>query len=157
MLQIFNSKEKAQFEKKLNTQFGIQKIPGILLRSGTERIFLFQGDLSEKQITELDKNISIERIGTYFAKEEESKIANGGIRLSIEGTQILKDQIKENTFELNAQQTDQWMKGHELDIQTGKNDFLIMSHKGDFLGTGKSSALKISNYIPKNRRLKEKS
>ena len=48
------------------------------------------------------------------------------------------------------------MKGHELPIKTGKHGFLIMKHGEDFLGTGKASEEKIGNFIPKNRRLKER-
>ena len=35
-----------------------------------------------------------------------------------------------------------------------KHGFLAMKQKDDFLGTGKASAEKIGNFIPKNRRLK---
>ena len=49
------------------------------------------------------------------------------------------------------------MKGNELEIQTGKKGFLIIKYKNDFLGCGKASEPKITNFIPKNRRLKEKS
>ena len=48
------------------------------------------------------------------------------------------------------------MKGHELPIKTGKRGFLIMKHGEDFLGAGKASENKIGNFIPKNRRLKER-
>ena len=76
--------------------------------------------------------------------------------MSIEGTQILKNEIKNNVFEIDENQTEEWMKGRELRIKTGKKGFLILKHKNDFLGTGKSSEEKIGNFIPKNRRLKEK-
>ena len=78
------------------------------------------------------------------------------IRLSIEGVQLLKDQITKNIFEINDEQLELWMKGNELNIKTGKNDFLIMKHNNDFVGCGKASAEKITNFIPKNRRLREK-
>lgn len=150
-LKILNKKEKAEIEKKLNEQFGIENIPGILIMRGQERLFLFSGNLSEEGVRLLEKCTFIERIGIYFAK-----LINGQIRLSIEGSQILKDQIKENIFELDKKQTEEWMKGRELLIKTGKHGFLIMKYKEDFLGTGKASEEKIGNFIPKNRRLKEK-
>jgi len=37
-----------------------------------------------------------------------------------------------------------------------KKGFVIMKHRDDFLGTGKASENKIGNFIPKNRRLREK-
>jgi NOL1/NOP2/fmu family ribosome biogenesis protein len=87
----------------------------------------------------------------YFAKEQ-----NGEIRLSLEGVHLLKDQITKGIFELDEKQADEWMHGSELNIETGKKQFLVMKHKDYFLGTGKASEKKISNFIPKNRRLKFK-
>lgn len=150
-LKIFSEKEKKEFEKKLNSQFGIEKVEGLILQRGAERIFFYQGSLTPDQIKDLEHTLPIERVGTYIGKE-----FHGEIRLSIEGTHIFKDQITKNIFELNEQQADDWMKGREILIKTGKKDFLIIKYKNEFLGTGKASAEKITNFIPKNRRLKER-
>jgi len=150
-LKILSINEKKKIEKSLKEQFGIDKIPGLLVKRGEERIFLFQGSLSPKEITELEKTILLERVGIYFAK-----IIRDEPKLSIEGTQILKDQIKKNIFELNKEQAEQWMTGQELNIKTGKRSFLIMKYKDDLLGCGKASEEKITNFIPKSRRLKIK-
>lgn len=150
-MRIINNKEKTKIEKKLQEQFGIKKIPGILIKRGEERIFLFQGDFSENQIRELERDISIERIGVYFGKEQNNKI-----RLSIEGVYILKNQITKNIFELTDEKAEEWMLGQELPIKTNSRDFLVMKNKDYFLGCGKASEEKIGNFIPKNRRLKYK-
>lgn len=151
-IKILNTNEKKEIQNKLKEQFGINKISGILLKRGQERIFLYQGDLSPKEISKLDlARINLERVGVYFCKFQ-----NNEIRLSIEGTQILKNQITKNIFELNKEQLEIWMKGNELNISTGKKGFLIIKYKEDFLGCGKASTEKITNFIPKNRRLKEK-
>ena len=155
-LKIFNKKEKEEVEKILELQFGIKKINGMILQRGEERLFLFQGSLSENQIYELEQTIPIERIGIYFAKISEDKDGKTRIRLSIEGTHIFSENINKNIFELTEKQTEDWMKGNELQIATGKKDFLVMKYKDNLLGTGKASENKISNFIPKNRRLKEK-
>lgn len=152
MIEIFNSKERKEILEKLEDQYGITKIQGILILVGKERIFLYQGSMNEEEIRKLEQIIYIERIGTYIAKIQENKI-----RLSIEGSQILKDQITKNIFDLNEEQATEWMMGRELNISSGKIDYLIMRYKNDFLGTGKASQNKITNFIPKNRRLKEKS
>ncbi len=150
-LKILNKKEKAEIEKKLKEQFGIEQVPGFIVQRGEERLFLFSGNLSEEGIRLLEKCTFIERIGIYFAK-----IIGNDIRLSIEGSQILKDQIKKNIFPLDSGQAEEWMKARELPIKTDKHGFLIMKHGEDFLGTGKASEEKIGNFIPKNRRLREK-
>jgi len=149
-LKIFNSNEKQEIINKLKKQFGIKDVKGIFVQRGVERLFLFQGDFTQKQIQELERTIPIERVGVYFGKE-----INNDIRLSIEGVHILKNQITKNIFELNKEQAELWMKGNELEIQTGKRGFLVMKYNEDFLGCGKASELKIGNFIPKSRRLKK--
>ena len=150
-IKIFNQKEKKEVQKALEKEFGIKNIPGELIKKGEEKIFLFQGNLNSKQIKELEEIAFIERIGVYFAKDQ-----GGEIRLSIEGTHLLKEQIKENIFEMNEEQEQDWIRGRELNVQTGKKQFLVMKYKEDFLGCGKDSADKITNFIPKTRRLRTK-
>jgi len=150
-LKILTENEKKEIEKELSEQFGVKKIPGIILKSGTERFFLFLGDLDEEQIKQLEENVPIERVGFYFARYLDNRI-----RLSIEGVYLLKNQITKNIFELNEEQAEQWMMGRELNIRTDKQGLLIMKHKDYFLGCGKASKEKIGNFIPKNRRLKSK-
>jgi len=151
LMKIFSMKEKTKIVSQLNKQFGIKKIDGIFSMRGHERLFLFQGNFNIKQIKELESTLPIERVGIYFGKFMDNKI-----RLSIEGTHLLKDQITKNIFELNEKQAEQWMKGNELNIKTGKLDLLIMKYKNDLLGCGKASAEKITNFVPKSRRLREK-
>jgi len=149
-LKIFSQKEKQNIVEKLKKQFGVKDVNGIFLKRGRERLFLFQGNLKNNQIKELEQTIPIERVGVYFGK-----VINDEIRLSIEGTHILKNQITKNIFELDKEQAEQWMKGQELNVKTEKKGFLIMKYKDDFLGCGKASELKIGNFIPKSRRLKK--
>ena len=150
-LKIFSEKEKQEIVQRLNEQFGVEKISGILLRRGAERIFLFNGSMNAKQIKKLEESVPIERVGVYFAKFYDEEI-----RLSIEGVHMLNYQIKNNIFELDEEQAEQWMKGHELNIKSEKKGILAMKYKDDFLGCGKASAEKIGNFIPKSRRLREK-
>jgi NOL1/NOP2/fmu family ribosome biogenesis protein len=152
-LKFFNKSEKEKLLGQLEEQFGITEIPWKIAHLGKERIVLFSGDLSENEIFQIDDIARVEGVGIYFAKIDEN---TGDIRLSIEGTQLLKEQITKNIFELNAEQAEQWMLGQELNIATGKRGFLIMKFGEDFLGTGKASENKIGNFVPKSRRLKYK-
>ena len=149
-LKILNLNQKREIVNKLKKQFGVKDVNGIFVQRAVERLFLFQGDFLPKQIYNLERTVPIERVGIYFGK-----IQNEKVRLSIEGVHILKNQITKNIFELDEKQAELWMKGNELEIQTGKNDFLIMKYKDNFLGCGKASELKIGNYVPKSRRLKK--
>lgn len=153
-LQIINKNERKEILKKLRDQYGIEKVDGIFVRKGEERLFLFQGDLSEKELLKFQDKIYIEKAGIYFAK---FFAPTGEIRLSIEGTWIFRDQIKKNIFELDSEQAKKWMEGQELLINSGKKGFLVMTYGNYFLGCGKASKDKIGNFVPKNRRLKIKS
>lgn len=152
-LKILNKKQKQEIIEKLDEQFEIEEISGKIIMMGKEKLFLFSGSFTDNEIKKLEKLTVIERIGFYFAKIDEP---TNKIRLSIEGSQILKNQIKKNIFDLNEKEAEQWMKGQELQIKTGKKDFLIIKYKEDYLGSGKASEEKIGNFIPKNRRLKER-
>ncbi|MCF7910099.1 hypothetical protein K9L16_00310 [Candidatus Pacearchaeota archaeon] len=157
---ILNKQETEKILKELREQFGIQKIPGILIQRGRERLFLFQGSLNQKTIQNLEKTIPIERAGIYFAKIIEDRKSNQiFVRLSIEGTQIMKNQITKNIFTLpNPEAFESWMQGNEISSPPPKElrGFVIMKYKNHYIGCGKASAEKISNFIPKNRRLKNR-
>lgn len=157
-LEILNHEEKKALIKDLNGQFGISELPGIILRRGKERLFFYEGNLNEKQIKNIEEEIPVERVGLYFAKiVEDRRTGDKAIKLSIEGVQILQEQITKNIYQLeNEQQAEQWMTGQDLDIQTNLRGFIIIKFKDDFLGCGKASEKKIGNFIPKTRRLKDK-
>lgn len=152
-LKILNQAEKKQIEEKLKKQFGIKEIHGKIAMRGAERLFFFTGEISEEEIRKIEETAPIEKIGVYFAK-----IINDDIKLTIEGTQILKEQIREGIFEINDEQAEEWMMGRELNIKTGLRGFVVIKNKstGDLLGCGKASENKITNFIPKERRLKDK-
>tara|TARA_Y100000034_G_scaffold29868_1_gene36388 strand:+ start:508 stop:975 length:468 start_codon:yes stop_codon:yes gene_type:complete len=152
-LKILNQKEKQEIEEKLNKQFGIKKISEKIIMKGKGKLFLFSGSFTDNEIKKLEEIAIIEKVGVYFAKIDER---TNNIRLSIEGSQIFKNQINKNIFEIPKELVEQWMKGQELNIKIEKKGFVVMKYEDDFLGTGKASEEKISNFIPKIRRLKNK-
>lgn len=150
-LKVLNQKEKKEIETRLSEQFGIDNIPGLIVKRGEERLFIFSGDFFEEDIKKLEASAPIERVGIYFAR-----IIGDDIKLSIEGTNMLKNQISKNIFELNDEQLEEWMMGQDLQIKTGERGLLVIKHNDDFLGCGKASEEKIGNFIPKSRRLRYK-
>lgn len=151
MIKILSKNEKREIEKKLNEQFGVKEIPGMLIKFGKDRIFFYSGNLKENEIRKIESELPIERIGVYFAR-----ILNDFPKLSIEGTQILKEQISKNVFELDEIQSKNWMSGRDLNLVSQQKGFLVMKYKEEVLGCGKASENKISNFIPKMRRLKNR-
>ena len=153
MIHILSNNETNEILSKLNVQFGIKEIPGKLIKIGKERIFLFQGDFSDEQIKNLEKITFIEKMGIYIGA---IFLPTDEIRLSIEGTQIFKNQITKNIFEINDEQLENWMQGEELNLKTGLKGMIAIKYKNNFLGCGKASEIKIGNFIPKSRRLRSK-
>ncbi|MBU1501717.1 MAG: hypothetical protein KJ905_03000 [Nanoarchaeota archaeon] len=151
-MKILNVNEKKKIEEDLVERFGIKEIPGELIMRGKERLFFFSGDLSVNKLKKIESKIIVERVGIYFGK-----VSEWGVRLSIEGVNFLKEQITKNIFDLTESQVEDWIRGRDLDVETGQRGFLVMKYKEDFLGCGKASEKKIGNFIPKSRRVRERS
>ena len=141
------SSEKKELIKKLNERYGITELNYLILKFGMEKLRLYSGNLSKEELINLDKNLRIENIGLYFAN-----IAHD-MRLTLDGAQLLKDQITKNIIELNKEQSEDWLKGENLEINAGKS-FKILRFDNEFIGCGKSTGIKITNFFPKERRVK---
>ena len=152
-IKILNQKEHKEIEKELEKQFGIKEVKGKILMWGEEKLFFFTGELGEEEIRKVEQATAVEKVGTYFAK-----LINHEIKLTIEGSQLFKEQISKNIFEINSEQAEEWMMGRELNLQSGLKGFVVLKNKetGDLLGCGKASQEKITNFIPKSRRLKNR-
>ncbi len=148
---FLSQKEKQIIIEKLKNQFGVENVDGEFVMSGTERIFLYQGELNQEELDKIQKISLVERIGIYFAK-----LINEDVKLSLDGVQIVRDKIKKNIFEINKEQAGDWMSGKEILIETGLRGFIVLKYQNDLLGCGKASEGKITNFVPKSRRLKEK-
>lgn len=140
--------DKKRILEKLNEQFGIKEIPQLIILFGKEKLRLYSGNLLKEELYYLNNELRIENIGLYFAKWE-----NNEIRLTIDGVQMFKNQITKNILELNNEQAEQWLKGNDLDIKSD-NSWKILKHNNEFIGCGKSTGEKISNFMPKERRIK---
>lgn len=155
-LRILNEKQKNKFVDKLNSQFGIKEVPGIIVRKGQERIFFYSGNLTQGDLQRIEEKIPIERVGVYLAKAVTNRDGKEEIRLSLEGSQILGKLASKNIVELDEKQSETWMMGEEVLIETTFRGFVIIKHKENFIGCGKASEKKITNFISKSRRLKNK-
>ncbi|MEK6859479.1 MAG: hypothetical protein AABX54_01560 [Nanoarchaeota archaeon] len=142
------SSDKEKIIEQLNKQFGVKELPYLIIQFGKEKLRLYSGSLSKEELYHLDNEIRIENIGLYFAKQE-----NEGIRPTLDGVQLFKNQITKNILELNDKQAEEWLKGNDLDIQTDRG-WKILKHKQEFIGCGKSTGERITNFMPKERRIK---
>jgi NOL1/NOP2/fmu family ribosome biogenesis protein len=149
-MRILKSAGKKRIIAKLSEQFGITTLPYLLVAFGKEKLRAYSGGLSREELQLLDKTLRIEGIGLYFTNSNDR---NDDLRLTLDGCQLLKNQITKNTLELKDDQAKDWLKGFELGISSDRS-FKVLLHNKEPIGCGKSTGEKITNFVPKERRIR---
>ena len=145
-LKILNNKEIKEILKLIEQQWGAKlSLDYGFLKNNKNRIFIISKDISKIDVSKLRLN----SVGMYFCEIDEQ-----GIRLSIEGSQIIGPKTTKNVVELNEDETKKWFKGEDLIKECNCDGFVILKHNKDFLGNGKYKDGKILNYVGKTRRVK---
>ena len=145
-LKILNSREIKGVYRLIEKQWGAKiKLDYGFLKSNKNRVFVVSKDISKIDSSKLRLNSA----GMYFCE-----IDDKGIRLSIEGSQIVGPKASKNIIELDEEETKKWFKGEDLEKECKDcSGFLIIKNKNDFLGAGKYSNGRILNYVGKSRRV----
>ena len=145
-LKILNSREIKEIHKLIEMQWGANiKLGYGFLRNNKNRIFVINKDISKIDTSKLRLNSA----GMYFCEDDKS-----GIRLSIEGSQIIGPKAAKNIVELSFEETKRWLKGENIEKECKDcKGFVILKNNHDFLGSGKYSNGKILNYVSKTRRV----
>jgi NOL1/NOP2/fmu family ribosome biogenesis protein len=137
--------------------YGITQLPYLLIESGKEKIRGYTGNLLMKDLTDLDREIGLELVGMYLFHDY-----GDNIRISFDAVSALKGKITKNIIELNDEQALEFLKGRDIlltdkDKEKFKNEslgFKIAKHKDELLGSCKLGPERITNYMPKERRLR---
>uniref|UniRef100_A0A7J2TJI8 rRNA small subunit methyltransferase F RNA-binding PUA-like domain-containing protein n=1 Tax=Archaeoglobus fulgidus TaxID=2234 RepID=A0A7J2TJI8_ARCFL len=123
----------------LREQFGVDLDLEFIIK-GKRRVFVSKKcDIELKSLHD----------GIYFGKIEKD-----GLRLSIEGSFIVGRLARKGVVEVNEEQAMKWLKGEELEIPY--KGYCIIKWGEYFLGCGKGNGKKILNFVPKDRRMREK-
>jgi len=162
-IQILDKTDKKKIIEQLS-YLGIDEIPYLLIKTGSERITAYSGNLDVKELYQIWRLLPIEGMGLYFGKEFlDRSTGKRETRVSLDALHLLKHKIKKNIIEVNKEQEAEWFKGKniELDEEQQKEygvfvDFVAIKSGEDFIGIGKISHDKriISNYLPKERRVR---
>ena len=129
----------------LQDQFGISSLgDSILIKSSKEKLWLTNRDVLDVDFSKM----RVETIGFYFGKIEKQ-----GIRLSIEGSQIVGEKATKNIIDIDEKQLFMWLRGFDLGIRC-ESDYVLLRCGNDFVGCGKRKTDGILNFIPKDRRIK---
>ncbi len=148
-MKFVKSGEKKRLLKELKERFGIEKLDSwILVETGKKKIRGFSGNMTREEIKELIEISNLELLGTYLVRKETAVL-----RLGFDATQILKDKITKNIFELDDSQLESWMNGNNIDKKIERGIYVIR-HADDFVGCGISNGEKIINFVPKERRIR---
>lgn len=113
MVQIIRGGEKKKFFAKMKEQFGIEKKSWILVKGGKGRIRAFSGSMTREEIDEMCGLIGVETLGLYVGKMDND------LRLSLDGTHVLKNEIVKGFIELNSEKAGVWLSGKDLDFSQG--------------------------------------
>ena len=144
-LKILNSKEVKEIYRLIEKQWGAElKLDYAFLKNSKNRVFIVNKDISKIDFSKLRINSA----GMYFCE-----IDDRGIRLSIEGSQIVGPKAAKNIVEITEEQAKRWLMGEDLEIKGDYSGFVILKSNNDFLGTGKYRDGKILNYVNKGRRV----
>ena len=142
-MKILNKKEIKEIQGLIKEQFDVDfEFSDAVLRDNNDKIYLISNDFKNVELTG-----RINSMGMYFCK-----IQNGRIRLSIEGSQIVKGE--KNVIEIEDSEVKKWLMGEELKTEKDLKGFVIIKNKDDYLGCGEVKEGRILNYVPKDRRIR---
>ena len=144
-LKVLNKKQVKHLLQKIYDQWGAEidlKEYGVLVNHKSKFF------ITNKEIFDIDlSKLRINSLGLYIGELEH------GIRLSIEGSQLIGPYAKKNIIEVDSRQRQDWLKGEDINIKGHYKGFVIIKHCQDYLGSGKFKDDKILNFVPKTRRL----
>ena len=145
-LKILNKKEIKNILSIIKKQFDADvKLDYVFLVNNKNRLYIVNKEAFDINIDKL----KINSFGLYFGE-----FRDDGLRLSIEGSQLIGPKAKKNVLELDNKQAREWLKGYDSSLKLKERGFVIIRNKNDFLGCGKVVENKILNYVPKTRRLR---
>ncbi len=156
--EFLNKKRVKKINEKLKENYGCEfEYENYFFILRKKDLYIISRDLL---LLEEDFSLKDVSSGLYIGELYEDNF----LRLSIEGTQILKDNIKKNFLELDNCEWRQWMTKQNIkreEFKTLKKFYYVVKHKNnitkkyDYFGVGLLKDGVLYNYIPKNRSIKE--
>ncbi|MBN2458207.1 hypothetical protein JXB31_03700 [Candidatus Woesearchaeota archaeon] len=144
-LKILNSKEKKALLRCIDEQYGCMPDPSLTyLMNSSGKVYIINPDLSRLD----DRCFRTDSVGLYLGTKTPE-----GVRLSIEGSQIIGRDAKRNIIDVKSADAKRWLYGEN--ISTDEQDscgFVIVRCKCDIIGCGKIKDGHVLNYVPKARR-----
>jgi len=145
-MKILNKKEIKKIIDELKDYYAIKdlELDYTFLKDNKDKIYIISNDFKLLN----SKDLRISSLGLYFIDTIK------GLRLSIEGSQIIGKQAKKNIYEASDDEIKEWLKGYDLECSKKLNGYQLIKNKNDFYGIGFAFNEKIRNFIPRERRIK---
>lgn len=146
-MRILNTREKKEINQQIDDQWGCEIDKEMVwLLSNKNKLYVAEKDIA---MVDMDK-LRVDNLGLYVATVDDK-----GVRLSIEGSQLIGPAAKKNVLEIDSwDDVRLWFKGKDLDIDPKETKgFVILKHKDDFLGCGRVTERGILNFVTKARRI----
>jgi len=140
---FLNAKEKKQFISECEEQFGSS--PGkdlVYFKTSKEDVFIVSRAIEQIDTT----NLRVNSFGLYIAEWKR------GVRLSIEGSELVGKTATKSVVELSDEETAAWIKGEDIYKELPKGVYII-KHGDDFIGCARSTEGRLINHVPKTRRI----
>lgn len=137
-------KEVNQILNNLKDYYGLKelKLDYAFLQNKKHKIYLISKDYKN-----IKTNLRINGLGLYFLN------ISRGLRLSIEGSQIVGKKATKNIHKTTDKELKEWLEGSDLDCKNVQG-YQLIKNKNDFYGVGYAKENKLKNFIPKYRRIK---
>lgn len=144
--------DKKEIDRRLEKRYGIKLPRGQIIQQSKEKLRIFTGDVSEKELNFLSSIVNVEVTGLYFAFQKENEF-----RLSFDSL-FLADKATKNVIELDDKQFKEWISGQIIDIDEKQKagldeDYIFLKYQGNIVGCGKVADNRVLNFVPKERRL----
>ncbi|NQU78710.1 hypothetical protein HQ545_02985 [Candidatus Woesearchaeota archaeon] len=144
-LHVLNTREKKTINKQVSAQWGCEIDRSLVwLLSNKNKLYT-----STEDIANIDWSLlRIDTMGSYIATVDDK-----GVRLSIEGSQMLGPKAEKNIVDIDKKELKSWLRGNDIERIPENDGFIIIRHEKDFVGCGKVTKKGIMNFVPKARRI----
>ncbi len=144
-LDILGRREAKALLEKMRQQWDASlSLDFVFLSSSSGRVYVARKESFGVDLSKL----KVDSLGLYFGTLEKD-----GLRLSIEGSQLVGPSAGKNVLDLDDPQARLWLSGSDVETGSGTAGLVIVRHGRDYLGCGRQKGGVLRNFYPKSRRI----
>ena len=145
-----SKEEIKRLENLLEKNYGAKiRFKDKIFKTSEEKVWLVSKEALDFDFSKLKVN----SVGLYFGKLKR----NEKIQLSVEGVQLVGKKAKKNIVIIDEENLKKFLQGFDFSAQKlidcETNNFVLIKHEDDFIGTGILRENYIENILPKARRI----